>query len=1279
MLGRPRRPAQYHASLMRIVERINGFKWLKFVAGLVAAVLVVWGGGWLLVPPILKSQLEQRVGEKLGRQLSIGHIDFKPWTLELTVRDIVLAGADGQAPQLRIEQLYVDAELQSVFRLGAIVDAVTLDKLQLRLTHLGDGRYDIDDIVARLAPAPGAPAGDPLRFALYNLSLRGGSVDYVDKPVGKTHTLRDLVVGVPFLSNLSSDRQVQVEPRLAFQLNGSGFDSAAQSTPFTEDRKTQAKLKIADLDLGAYLGYWPAGLPFKLQAGVLNADLAVHFAQSPKVSVQILGQVRADGLRVTDAGQKPLLSVDRLALALEDVRPLERVVKLAKLEVAAPQIDLRREADGSIAWLSGAAGPTGATAPTPVNAGSAPAQPADAALPWQFALAQFAVRDGIVRWSDQAVRPGVPPVALQLQGLDIDVDDVGFPFSHPLRFKGSAVLGAMAGDAPSKASAGAGIRFEGSATDQLADARLGLERVPLGLGASYMAQFLAPSVAGQLSADLDLQWKTQDGPVVTVRKAAVEGLALTVAPSASAPSLAARGAGAKPLWSVRNLQVETARFDLKAQSLQIARVAVDTPRGAVERGADGRWMAEHWLTTAPAAGAPSAPAAGTSPPAEPARPWTWSLAALELDAGAISYRDQSLAQPVGVELSAIRVRGQGLSSDEAKAAGWQLSARVGSGEAEPGRLDVRGQVAMRPLVASGQVEFTQLPLHAFEPYFGEALNVHIGRADTGFKGAVRYAAGANGPTLRVEGDLAIEEFRAQSRPSGAGPGPTGGRELLNWKALNLRGLDVALAPGAATSVNVRETALSDFYARIIVNENGRINLQDLVKAEGAPPTDPAAPPRPTEPPVAQAASANSSAKDPVIRFGPISLLNGRVLFSDRFIQPNYTANLTELNGKLSAFASTPPAPPAPAGSSTVAAPQLADLELRGRAEGTASLEILGKLNPLAKPLALDIRGKVRDLELPPLSPYAVKYAGHGIERGKMSVDVHYEVQPDGRLTATNSLVLNQLTFGEPVAGAPASLPVRLAVALLADRNGVIDLDLPISGSLNDPQFRIGPVIWKIIGNLIAKAVTSPFSLLASAFGGGGEELGVVGFAPGSAALDASAEQRLDKVAKALTDRPALKMSVVGLASLEAERAEVKRERLQRMVRAEKRRNALAGGASVAASAALATGAAPAVVVSDAEYPELLKSLYKRAEFAKPRNAIGFAKDLPVAEMEALLLADMTVTEDTVRQLAVQRGVAVRDYLASKKVPLERLFLGAAKTVLPEADWVPHADLSLAMP
>jgi hypothetical protein len=303
-----------------------------------------------------------------------------------------------------------------------------------------------------------------------------------------------------------------------------------------------------------------------------------------------------------------------------------------------------------------------------------------------------------------------------------------------------------------------------------------------------------------------------------------------------------------------------------------------------------------------------------------------------------------------------------------------------------------------------------------------------------------------------------------------------------------------------------------------------------------------------------------------------------------------------------------------------------------------------------------------------LSPYTIRFAGHGIERGKLSMDVNYKIAPDGTLTASNKLVLNQLQFGEQVEGAPASLPVRLAVALLADRNGVIDIDLPLRGSINDPQFSVGPLILKAIVNLLAKAVTAPFALLTGGFGGGGGgDASTIAFAPGSAELSKEATDSLDKVAKALNDRPALQMTVVGTASLDKEREAYQRQRLRGMTQAEKRRVAIRAGKD----------AAEVAPVTDAEYPELLTAVYKRSEVTKPRNMVGLAKDLPVKDMEDLLLASIPVDEESMRQLAVARGAAARDYLLEQKLPSERIFLGAVRTKAEGADWKPGVELKLA--
>jgi hypothetical protein len=1294
-----------------VVKLARSPRWHRRAAWALGGVLLFWALAWWAVPAILKSQLEKGVSEKLGRQVTVGAIDFKPWSLELTLSDLAVARAGAAAgtstqtfpqespqniPQISIKRIYIDAELQSLLRLAPVVDAIEVNEPLLLLTHRGDGRYDIDDILARLQPAAGEPAGKPQRFALYNLVLSGGRAHFNDLAVGKRHELSDLNLSVPFLSNLRSQRDVKTAPHLTFTLNGSRFDTAAEGTPFAQTRKTDATFRLSALDLRPYLGYLPASLPLRLQSGVLNADLKVAFEQTPETVVKLSGTVTAEQVRLLSAagGAAPtpeLLAFERLQVVMDDVRPLEQAIKLSSVVLTSPVLNITRDRAGQLNLLTEST-PTAtkiiAISPRAVGAGGqndassqAPAAPASAARPtpavalaakpWKVQVASVAVRDGSVNWLDQSL---ASPAQIRLNGLVLDASAVAFPFaaSAPLQFKGSIALDAAAAAAtappaaarkkavqaglaaPAPAATPALLSFSGSATDQAAQVQATLAAWPLNMAAKYIGQFLLPALNGQLDAELGINWQAARGD-----KAQVLQL--------SAPQLSVRdillAEGKTSLVSVRRVDVTGMDIDVAAQSFKAEKMQLSQPRARVDRDADKRWMYERWMAGYGLGPQPvAAPATKTT--ASNASTWRVAIGDVTLDGGALSFSDKAGAKPVAFEVTGAKAQLQGLLLDDRPAARAQAakpmplsaSLQLASGRVAPGKLDFKGSLGLAPVQAQGQLVLQRLPLQSFEPYFGEQLNVDLLRADASFRGGVAWRQTPAGPKAQLAGDVTLEEFQANTLAPSEG--------LLAWKALNLRGLKVALEPAQATRVDVRETVLSDFFARVIVTPEGRINLQDLLKP---PPGDGSAiktgatddQPAGARGPNNAQGEGRAAAPAPVINVGPMTLINGRVLFSDRFVKPNYSANLSELSGKLSAFSSV----------AVAGAPAMADLELRGRAEGTASLEITGKLNPLAQPLALDIQGKVRDLELPPLSPYAIKYSGYGINRGKLSVDVNYVVRPDGQLTARNKVVLNQLSFGDKVEGSTASLPVKLAVALLADRNGVIDIDLPISGSLNDPQFSLGPIIVKVILNVIVKAITAPFSLLAGAFGGGGEELASVSFAPGSARLAPEAQAGLDKVAKALTDRPALQLTVVGTSSLEAERDGFKRERLDQLLRAEKRRSLLAQGGTASAG----------VTVSPAEVPALLKEVYKRADMPKPRNLVGLAKDLPVAEMEKLLLADITVSEDAIRELAVRRGVAVKDYLASRDLAPARLFLGAVKTVPPEPAWTPRAELNLAMP
>jgi len=1264
---------------------LMGNKWVRRVGVAILALLALWALLWLAVPPLAKSQLQKIASEKLGRQVTVGKIEFKPWTLELAVNDLRIASADGSQPQVVVKRIYADAELQSILRLAPVIDAVRIEAPAIQLTHLADGRYDIDDILARLTPAPeppDAPKKDPLRFAIYNIAITDGAVDFNDETVKRRHELREFALSVPFLSNLASQREIKTEPKLAFVLNGSRFDSAAESTPFADNRKTDARINFQGLDLVPYLGYIPGGLPVALQAGKLDADLKIDFEQAATAGLRITGSIAANGIKVADAKGHDLLGFDALKIALADVRPLERVVHLSEVALAGPDLVVARDAAGQLNLLatdrSTGATEKAAAIPAPAPDGAAPPAP----QPWRIQVDKVALSDGQIGWRDQTTRPAA---AVDLKQLALEVQAVTWPMDQPATFSGSTSV------------AGAALKFSGEATDKRARVATEIAALPLSLAAPYLAQSLEPSLDGKLSGKVDVEW-TQPELKFKARSLIAEGLALTQEKTA--------------LASVGRFELVDAEADMTKHTLTVASFTASNPKLRIARDNEKRWMFERWLK-APAdssqagtddakVAAPKDPkAAGGAPPAAAnTTPWSLAIGRLAVDNGALSYEDNASATPVAFEISAFTLEAQKLAPNTATVSPLKLSGRIAAGRAEAGRFEYDGTLVLKPIAAEGRLLVGSLPAHAFKAYYADALNIDIRRAFASYRGTVKAATLSGGLSVNLAGDTAVDEFRANSVVLTQAPGLSGNRQLLSWKTLGLRGLQVAMVPGAPLKVDVRETSLTDFYARVIIDPTGKLNLQYLLKQPGQPAAaeapavevetqrslggtttttsrprsarrgaqPPPAPPQelmvgggpgaPAAAPATAAPAPVDNALAPVINFGPMSLVNGKIDFSDLFIKPNYSADLTELTGKLSAFSSKPQGDK----------PALADLELRGKAQQTASLEITGKLNPLVKPLELDITARMKELDLPPLSPYTIRFAGHGIERGKLSMDVNYKIAPDGTLTASNKLVLNQLQFGEQVEGAPASLPVRLAVALLADRNGVIDIDLPLRGSINDPQFSVGPLILKAIVNLMAKAVTAPFALLTGGFGGGGGgDASTIAFAPGSAELSKEAIGNLDKVAKALNDRPALQMTVVGTASLDKERDAYQRQRLRDMTQAEKRRVAIRAGKD----------AAEVAPVTDAEYPELLAAIYKRSEVTKPRNMVGLAKDLPVKDMEDLLLASIPVDEESMRQLAVARGAAARDYLLEQKLPSERIFLGAVRTKAEGADWKPGVELKLA--
>ncbi|WP_439891769.1 DUF748 domain-containing protein [Ralstonia sp. 25C] len=1164
-------------------------------------------------PPLLHHLAETQLSKLLDRPVSVGKISINPYTLRVDADQLHIAERDGKTPFVDVGHLHVNASWSSIFRRAPVIEELRIDAPRVHVVRTAEQRFNFSDIVDKLNQPENPPkpkSTEPARFVFANLQLTNGAIDFVDQPLGAQHKVEGLQIGVPFLASLPADVDIFVQPLLAASIDGAPLHFAGKTKPFADSLESNLNIKIDGLELPRYLGYVPGPLPVTVPQGKLTTDLTIDF-QKPKTGAPVLrvhGTAGLDNLEVADAKKAPLVAAKQVRATLADVRPLDNVFHLDALTLDGVRVDAARGADGAInfAQLGGK--------PAPAEAKPAKPEPAPAAKPkpLDVAVSKLQLANSSIHWRDATTQPAADLTLEDLHG-DVAVRTLGAPTTF---------------DVGAKLAQGGTLNVKGNTSLEKSNGELELklDGVKLAGVGPYLRQAGAPQLQnGALSADgkvaLDF------GPdKFNVR---AEPLTATLADVSMAPA-----SGKDTALRAKLLRADVKSFDLATRTIALNEVRADGLQLDALRKKDGTTTLTLLDGPQPAAAKPVAPPAKTNVPAE--KPWAVTVQTLKLDNSAVGFEDQTNAHPVKVRVEPLNVVVQNASSDLGKPVNVQISAGLGS----KGKLDVRGDVVPQPLKADLRVNSQNLSLAGFDPYLDKSLNAAITSALLTMDGRLVLNQG-KALTVNYQGNATLGNVRLQDRVSSD--------DFLRWRSLALNRIQ-ANYDGNTPHVRVGAVALSTFYARVIINPNGRLNLQDirvkpeeerrsLTQAEPASASTPAAAPVAASAPAGTPASAVVS-NPPVpkaggadLRIDAITLQDGNIRFTDNFVKPNYTANLTAIGGNVGTISTAANQPPA-------------DVTLRGSVDGTAPVDIHGKVNPLAPTAFVDLTAKADGVELTNLTPYSAKYAGYPITKGKLTMDLHYLLD-QGKLTADNHIFIDQLTFGDRVESKDATnLPVRLAVALLKNSRGEIDVRVPVSGSLDDPQFSVGGIILRALVNLIARAVTAPFSLLASAFGGGGEELGYIEFDPGTSNISQASVAKLDKLATALKDRPSLKVDIVGRVDPEFDRDGLRREAVNRQIREQKLKDA--GDAAEADT-----------TVKPEEENKYLERAYKAAKFPKPRNVIGLAKTLPPDEMRKLMETNVQVTDADLRELAQRRANAVHVALGERVDPA-RLFVVAPK-------------------
>lgn len=1236
---------------------------LLWTAGLVALLLgallaaLTWG------PNLARDRIASFYGEVIGREIRIGHIEVSPFAGRVVVDDFSIASARPDRPALVFKRATVEIEASAYLHGVVVVKGVRLESPALHLVRIGPDRFDFSEVLDRFANRP--PSQRKATWRIDRVAIEDGRLDLDDRMVKKATSIAGLSLQADGLTNQDEhvERPATLDAR--FTLDGRPVAVQARATPFSGDPVFGGDVKLDALPIAALLPYLALPADIRPVSGTVTLDLGGTWRQTAAApgKLDVSGQLAVDGLAVHDGAGTERIAAESLVVVLASSQPLGGAIHVTEASLRAPRAALGRDAAGRMLWPAAApmtAQPSDTPSPTaPSPAAPSPAAPSSAtpspAAPPQPATGPRSLRIDRLRvdsaridWQDAAL---AAPLALRVSPLTLALEAI--EVADLTRPAAASARGRLDATVDGEAVLGADLLLDGMGGGRTS---VDLSRIDVARYAPLAGPALRATVEqGRLAARATLAWGPE-GAGLAVTEAAAELTELRIAKDGRVPA------------TIASLAVAGGTIDPAARRIELGSVKLAGGTLQARRDRDGRVDLQDWwvpqgtagagasATTGPTEAQAQAASAGRGTPAWAVRAAQVEVAALEVD-----YDDAAIPKASKLPRLTLNAKASNVGTDPSQAMPFEAAVALADGS----RLSARGSLRPVPLQLDTQVRLAQFGITNIEPYIAPYVNLTLASGQLWSNGRLRITGNRDGGIARIgfDGEFSANDFRAIDRVSSD--------DFLRWTALALPSVKVDWRTGrpADSLIEIGAVAFVDFYARIILSPEGRLNLSEVVvdpgRERGAAPRSLTAAPAASGPggiergPAGTATTARRPAAAaegprPTIRVGTVRIASGNVNFTDLFIRPNYTANLTQLVGSIEAIASDRAEP--------------SDVLVTGRVDNDTPLEITGKINPLAPTRFIDLRAVARGFDLPKLSPYSGRWAGYAIEKGKLTADVRYRIEGE-RLAAENKLTINQLTFGEKIDSPDAtSLPVRFAVSLLKDRNGNIDLDLPISGTISDPQFSVGGLLWRAIGNLIIKVVTSPFTFLASLGGSDPGELSHIEFAAGATALDDEDRKRLDTLSTALAQRPELSIEIAGVGDPKADRDAMQHARLERSLKGAK----LAQMRRAAPSAELPPIAD--LVLDAAERPMLLERAWRDAKL----DAGSAGKVPPPEELERLLLEHAAVATEEVKQVAQQRAQAARDYLRDQRgIANERLYLLAPRIADDDGKLPPRrADFTL---
>ncbi len=1153
--------------------------------------------GFFLVPFIGTHTIKNSLGKSLNRTISIEKLAVNPYALTATIDGLDVTDTDNQA-FFSARRIYANISLFSLFVLAPEVSQICLENPRVNIVRNKDATFNFSDLLAlnqgqekRDSQTDGQDKS-PMEFTLKDVRITQGELMFEDRVTGVSHSMTDFELTLPLLSTREKSLNTPATLDIDFVANQAKVAVHLESTPFAADLATRVDVRTSDVDVVHYLPYLPIPETIRLKDLGLNLDLHAAYLSNPSgPSLVLQGKVAAVNAALNGAAGEKIITFPSLTLDLSPSDLLAGQLNIAKILMQTPQLNLTRDPSGTLnllTYVTQTPAPPEPEAPQPQGNKSIDQGQGNFSLN----LVDLEIKNAAVSFhdlsNDQPFETLISPVNLRVEKLK-----AGKTISGQYRL-------ALATEAKERVESSG--RFQTHPVQ--AQGSLNLSDLVLNKYFPYYGSLVLFDV-NDGTATLSTDYEVSEAPDnLDVKISALDFMVQTLV-------IADRNAR-QEMVNIPEFNIKGAVIDVGTREINTGTITTHDAKILVQRDQAGGLNLFQGVAPAPAANVPATPemTAQNQPSVAEAPPWSITMPLFDATGMNIRFNDLTGIEPVAIDLSKISIKAGNVKTtgDE------QATLAVEMNWQQQGSIRISGSVVPSTLRAGFDVDLEKIDVKSLQPYFTDILKIQVTDGSVSTKGKLDMNLGAPpANTIQFAGETSLNNFVTLDKQTK--------KEFFKCSSLYLSGLDLALFP---VKVTIKDISLTDFYSRIFINDTGETNLASLLNKDAAQNIES----KPEQKP------AEKKAEPPQIRVENVTLQGGHISFSDYFNQPNFNAGMKEIAGSLTGLSSDEKS--------------RAKLVLKGVYGVSSPLDIVGTINPLAQKKFADVAISFKDIELSNFTPYSSRYIGYKIEKGKLVLDLEYTIDGNA-LKSSNRVRLDNLSLGDQVPGKkPINLPLGLAISLLKNRDGQINLDVPVTGALDDPKFEIGTIVLNTLKNLIVKVVTSPFSVIGAMFGGG-EELGYVDFEYGESAIAEDDHEKLNKLAEILKEKPGIKFEIKGVydALRDAESLGVKQ--FEDAVRVASQKELTASGVAGATT--------EQAEIQQPAMDRYIFEAYAQAQFPKPRDEAGNEKELDLEEKKKLLMTNIDVKKDDLRLLAMTRSANIKGYLISTgKVEKERIFL-----------------------